>query len=267
MLSTLTTSNQQSRTHGLLAPLLTMASKQEQSDYEAKRLATIAQNRALLLSLNLNTAAQALNETKRPARPRATPTSIHKRRAPRLEVSEFVPRRTSSRLAGLQADSEVAKRKAEDESFAFQQAAKSKWQRVSGELNLSDILVAGKMWDRKGDLVVDIEREKAPRYARTFTERDVADTGDRGLKGLRERMSGLELHGDFTPNQIKITPERIVSVVFHVGRQGCEDFLLTMRSSIRWGSIREPTSHSSSRGINWVIWVSSTRRKEHHEDR
>ncbi|KAI9837403.1 MAG: hypothetical protein M1838_004830 [Thelocarpon superellum] len=180
----------------------------EQNEYEAQRAANIAQNKLLLQKLQLESAGLGIAPAKAKSKPAATASQRRARVPVKKEAAELAPRRTSSRLAGLQADSEVAKRKAEDEYVAIQQAAKAKRQRVGGDLNLSDIVVAGKTWDKSENFLVDAY--STPRYARTFTEADIKTTGDKELKALRERMSGLKLYEGFTPNQIKITPERVV---------------------------------------------------------
>ncbi|KAI9797900.1 MAG: hypothetical protein M1833_005100 [Piccolia ochrophora] len=195
----------------------TKKEEQEDNEYEAQRVANIAKNQALLRDLQLNAAKAGLGPTKTPAKQTAKPSSKsnshRKRTAVKKEPDDFGPRRTSSRIAGLQADSEVAKRKAEEEHAAIQEAAKAKRQRVSGDLDLSDIVVAGKQWDKSQNFLVDVV--KGNRFEKTFTEDDIRETGDKELKALRERMSGLELYEGFEPNRIKITPERIYSLGFH----------------------------------------------------
>lgn len=207
--------------------------KSELNEYELQRQENIAKNQALLRELQLNTAKQGLGIPSKPAssaRPKSNSSKSHKKKAPSQNVvNENVPRRTSSRLAGLTADSEVAKRKAEEEYVAMQDAAKAKRQRVSGALDLTDIVVAGKQWDKSENFLVDVSRGK--RFERTFTERDVRETSDTELRDLREKMSGLGLYEGFEPNSkvphcinrtrrppltrtspdIKIVPERVAS--------------------------------------------------------
>ena len=115
----------------------------------------------------------------------------------------------------MTADSEVAKRKAEDENTAAQEAARVKRQRHSGELNLSDVVVGGKNWDKSENFLVDVVSRGANPYERTFGDDEVRETTDKELRSLREQMSGLELYDGFEPSRIKITPERIYSLGFH----------------------------------------------------
>ena len=188
----------------------------ELSEYEKQRQANIAQRDKLLKQLALD-AGQAGLGPQKPAPKSHKSSTSHKKKGPvkRVKVEDIGPRRTSSRLLGLTADSEVAKRKAEDEYVATQEAAKVKRQRHSGELNLSDVVVGGRKWDKSENVLVDVVSRGAKPYERTFGDSEVRETTDKELKSLREQMSGLELYDGFEPNRIKITPERIYSLGFH----------------------------------------------------
>ncbi|MCJ1323051.1 hypothetical protein MMC15_008402 [Xylographa vitiligo] len=192
--------------------------KEQISDYEQQRQANIAERDALIKQLALDAASAAFQPKPvgRPAgRPATNGNKTHKKTVVKRVKEEVLPRRTSSRLAGLTADSEVAKRKAEDEYEAVQQAARAKRQRVSGNLDLTDIVVAGKGWDKSENYLVDVFSRGAKPYERTFGDSEVKETSDKELRALREKMSGLELYEGFEPNRIKITPERIYSLGFH----------------------------------------------------
>lgn len=200
--------------------------KEEMSAFERSRLANIATNQALVKDLSAAAAKiapkQPVGRVKTTAtRKRATPV---KREAPR-------PTRTSSRLAGVEADSETQKRKAEVEYEFVQEQAKAKKLRVAGDLNFSDMVVDGKKFSKDDGFLSGIMRGAQPNV-RTFTEDDVKETTDEGLKALREKMGGLELYDGYEPNrkfdagsgmpsllltitEIKITPERIYSLTFH----------------------------------------------------
>ena len=186
----------------------------ELSEYERQRQENIAQRDKLLKQLALDAGQAGLGPQKPKPGPKSS--STHRKKAPIKRIKEDVgPRRTSSRLQGLTADSEVAKRKAEEEHFAVQEAARVKRQRQSGPLDLSDVVVAGKDWDKSENFLVDIVSRGAKPYERTFGETEVKQTTDKELRALREQMSGFELYDGFEPNRIKITPERIYSLGFH----------------------------------------------------
>lgn len=190
----------------------------EFSEYEQQRQANIAQRDKLLKQLALDAGQAGLGPQK--PKPTSKTPSSNKKKAPtkRVKVEDAGPRRTSSRLQGLTADSEVAKRKAEEEHVAVQEAARVKRQRHSGDLNLSDVVVSGQDWNESQNFLVEVASRGANRYERTFGEIEIKETTDKELRALREQMSGLELYDGFEPNRIKITPERIYSLGFHPTR-------------------------------------------------
>ncbi|EDN08801.1 conserved hypothetical protein [Histoplasma mississippiense (nom. inval.)] len=188
----------------------------ELSDFEKQRAANIAERDALLKKLTQEAQSSGLF-TKGPSTKssRLSTQSTKKKSTPRIkkENETPVPRRTSSRLAGLTADSEIAKRKAEEQYEAQKAVVQAKRMRVSGDLNVGDIIVGGQKWN--GSLLFGGEDAAPPRYVRTFGEEDIKKTTDKELKSLRERMSGLNLWEPWEPNRLKITPERIYSMAFH----------------------------------------------------
>ena len=169
--------------------------KAEMSAFERRRLENIAANQAILK--DLSTSAERIMP--RPAgRPKSSTTT--RRKAAPVKREEPRPTRTSSRIAGLEADSETAKRKAEVEYEFAKEQAKAKKQRVSGDLNFNDIVVEGKKWNKDDNFLSGIMRGAQPNV-RTFTEDDIQETTDEGLKALREKMSALELYEGYEPNR------------------------------------------------------------------
>ncbi|PGH30444.1 hypothetical protein GX50_06787 [[Emmonsia] crescens] len=188
----------------------------ELSDFEKQRAANIAERDALLKKLTQEAQSSGLF-TKGPSTKSSRPASQSTKRKPAKRVKKEneapVPRRTSSRLAGLTADSELAKRKADEQYEAQRVVAQAKRMRVSGDLNMGDIIVGGQKWD--GSSFLGADNAAPARYARTFGEEDIKKTTDKELKSLREKMSGLNLWKPWEPNRLKITPERIYSMAFH----------------------------------------------------
>lgn len=181
------------------------------SDYELQRQANIAKNQALLKELQLNAASAGIAPASKPSRTSTTPKPKKK---PASKIKEEIqPRRTSARLQGIVADSETAKRKAEDDAEAQREADRAKRQRVSGDVKLGDIVVAGQSWNQTGNWLRNVK--PAQPYERTFGDDDVKSTTDKDLRELREKMSGLQLWEGFEPARIKITPERIYAMAFH----------------------------------------------------
>jgi hypothetical protein len=169
--------------------------KAEMSAFERKRLENMSANQEILKDMS-NTAAKIMPQPV--GRPKKS--SAPKKKATPIKREIIRPTRTSSRLAGVEADSETAKRKAEVEYEFAKEQAKAKKQRVTGELNFSDIVVDGKKFSRDEGFLSGIMRGARPNV-RTFTEEDVRETTDEGLKALREKMGGLELYEGFEPNR------------------------------------------------------------------
>ncbi|EAT89786.1 DNA damage-binding protein CMR1 [Parastagonospora nodorum] len=184
----------------------------ELSEYERKRQENIAKTQALLRNLEMEAAEAGLGPTGKSRAAASSKPRVKKPAPKKIKQEDIAPRRTSSRLKGIEADSEKAKRKAEDEYVAIKEADRAKRQRVSDAFNFSDIVVAGKDWNRSGNF---LSIGPANPYERTFDFDDVKETTDKELRALREKMSGLQLWEDFEPNEIKITPERIYAMGMH----------------------------------------------------
>ena len=194
-----------------------MAMKKESaglSDYELQRQQKIAKNQALLQQLQLDAQQTGIGPK---ARPKASSTAGQKRKKPvekRIKQEDSGPRRTSARLQGIIADSEVARQKDEQDAEVVAEQQRIKRQRVSDDIDLKDAIVngAGK-WDRGGNWFTNVG--PAEPGERTFTGQDVRETTDKELRALRERMSRLQLWEAAEPSRIKITPERIYAMGFH----------------------------------------------------
>ena len=182
------------------------------NEYERQRLENIAKYRALLQQLQLDAAATGIAPKK--AANKAIAGQKRKRPPPKAR-EVLLPQRTSSRIRGIVADSEVAQKKAEEERQVWVEAEKAKRQRVSSDLNLGDVIVNGGTWNQSGNFLSRFG--PANPGERTFSQQDVKNTSDKELRALRERMSGLSLWKGIEPAKIKITPERIYAMGFHPG--------------------------------------------------
>ncbi|KAK3652741.1 hypothetical protein LTR56_005036 [Elasticomyces elasticus] len=183
----------------------------EISDYERARQEKIAKNQALFQQLQLDAAQTGLGPKKKATT--STATASKKRKRETEIKKEDGPRRTSARLQGIIADSEVARQKEELDTTAFHEEQKAKRQRVSADIDLADALVTGRNWNRAGNWLSAVG--PAQPGERTFSAHDVKDTGEKELREVRARMSKLALWEGAEPNRIKITPERIYSLGFH----------------------------------------------------
>ena len=192
----------------------------ELDDYERQRQENIAQRNKLLKDLALDARAAGLAPKRAQESGAKSKSTAHKKKKPAAKkVVDNEPRRTSSRLQGIVADSEVAKRKAEEEHVAVQEAARIKRQRKTDDMNLGDVIVKGENWDSSQNFLVDVMRRGANPYERTFGDSHIKATSNKELRALREQMSNLELYEGFEPNNIKITEERIYSMGFHPTRE------------------------------------------------
>lgn len=164
------------------------------SAFERKRQANMSANEAILKDISV--VAKKIIPKKEPAK-RAP---VAKRTRPeRVKREPTRPVRMSSRLAGIEADNDVLKRKMEVEAEHEAEKAKAKRMRVSGDLNLGDVAVEGKKWGNGVEGLQAIFRGAQPGI-RTFGEEDVKETTDKGLKDLRLRMGGLKLYEQWAPN-------------------------------------------------------------------
>lgn len=229
-----------------------MAFGPELSEYERERQEKIAKNQALLRSLALEASSTGLAPTSSVTKSRNS-TSSTSRRSGRhstgttdgqgqstasstdrkrdrkakegakryVEESLSLPRRTSSRLRGIVADSEVAKRKAQEENEALAEAERAKRRRISGDLRLGDVIVSNmrkggggvvsgaamKGWDGIGlSGVLGPARPNERTYFGGLEKNggedgDQGTVTDKGLRALREKMGGLRLWDGFEPNR------------------------------------------------------------------
>ncbi|KOS21711.1 WD repeat-containing protein [Escovopsis weberi] len=165
------------------------------SAFERRRLENMAVNKAILS--DISAAAQKIIP-EAPIPKKAAP----KRKTVKVETVNFEPRRSlrkSSRLAGLDAADGTLKRKLEVEAEHEAEKAKLKKMRNADDLNLGDIAVDGRKYGHGVAAVQELFRGAQP-GVRTFTEDDVKETTDKGLKELRLRMGGLKLYEQWAPN-------------------------------------------------------------------
>ncbi|KAK3314284.1 WD repeat-containing protein [Apodospora peruviana] len=194
------------------------------SEFERKRLENIVNNNAILSGIS--TTVDKIIPKPTPPKPKARASRSSTPRVKREQPSREQPLRAtrqSSRLAGLDADSDTLKRKYEVEAEVEKATAKAKKMRVSGDLKLGDIKVEGRKWDNGMDGLAGLKGLGLVRGAqpgvRTFTDDDVEETTDKGLKDLRLRMGGLKLYEKWLVNDIKLVPQRIYAMGFHPTEQ------------------------------------------------
>lgn len=179
--------------------------KSELSDFEQQRLANIAERDALLKKLTLESQSSGLFAS--PKTPGSNGSKPKKRPAPKVKTEEdTTPRRTSSRLKGIAAESEVAKRKADDEYEAMREADRIKRMRRTDSFSQADMFVSGQKLSADSLIAVDvITKGVAKPYERTFGDDEIEKTTDKDLKALREEMNGLQLWESWDPQRNNYT--------------------------------------------------------------
>jgi hypothetical protein len=172
------------------------------SEFEKQRLANIAERDALLKKLSLEAQSAGLFTPKPPGSNAPKP----KTKAPPKRIKEEespLPRRQSSRLRGLTADSEVVKRKAEEQYEAAREAERAKKVRRTDSYSANDMFIAGQKLNGDSLIGVDVvNKGVAEPYVRTFGDEDIKKTTDKDLKALREEMNGLSLWSQWDPQSM-----------------------------------------------------------------
>jgi hypothetical protein len=182
--------------------------KNELSDFEQLRLANIAERDALLKKLTLESQSSGLFASPKTPSGNAAKPKSKKRAAPKVKAEEEIitPRRTSSRLKGIAAESEVAKRKADDEYEAMREADRLKRMRRTDAFTQADMFVSGQKLTADSLISVDvITKGVAKPYERTFGADEIDKTTDKDLKALRKEMNGLQLWESWDPQSRNFT--------------------------------------------------------------
>jgi WD repeat-containing protein 76 len=154
-----------------------------------------------------------LNLGPKPVKRPATPKSAAPKKKVKKEVSKepAAPRRTSARLAGIVADSEVQHHKYEEELAAQQELERLKRLRRSGDFRLSDL--------KDEDADADATQTMLKELARLPFDRDEFERETEGvrkeLQEIRREMSQMKLFERWRPNDIEMTPDRIYSIGMH----------------------------------------------------
>lgn len=182
----------------------------ELSDFEKQRLANIAERDALLKNLKLE--AQSAGFYAGPKTPGSNAPRPKKKAAPRRVKEEDEspgPRRQSSRIRGIAAESEVAKRKADDDYELAKEAERAKKMRRTDSFTQNDMFIAGQKLTGDSLIGVDVvTKGVAEPYVRTFDDDDIKETTDKDLKALREEMNSMSIYETWDPQSM------ILSVIF-----------------------------------------------------
>lgn len=161
------------------------------SEIEQQRLKFIAERDKLLKDLQIQNRDIIAKTSSPKPDPSKKRKAIIKKEKPKDEAP--ASRRTSARIAGIPAESEVAKRKAEEQAEAVAASDRRKRQRLSGNMSLQDVFVSGSAINT--NIFDDVAQEPT----------NVLVKSDEGkVKGLRETMEALSLYEQWEPNRKRI---------------------------------------------------------------
>ncbi|ANB12079.1 Cmr1p [Sugiyamaella lignohabitans] len=158
-------------------------------------------------------------------------SSSRTRRAPRVKQEvDLGPRRKSRRLEGKKAEFDIERETAERLLVIEKQAAQEDKARKEGELKLADVIKNGE-WDQALGLLSSLGKVSQGDYFEKIKKEEEQEENDGGtrdsdnsglssgkkkeLVSARKELSNLSLHTKISPNDIKVTSERIFSVAFH----------------------------------------------------
>jgi hypothetical protein len=186
----------------------------DDTDYEAQRQKTIAENRALFGMLGLESASVAVSAA---AKPKPAPRKATKKRA--AETVLEGPRRRSGRIAGLEADGPALAARAEEEARVVEA------QRVISRKLREQVMPLATMVEEDETpaelvpeleaLLKDVAEKPVPRVypaASTGAKEAYADsdTAPAEVARLKAAFSNMTLRAN-----TKVTSERVFSMVVH----------------------------------------------------
>ncbi|KAI1082533.1 WD repeat-containing protein [Whalleya microplaca] len=180
----------------------------ELSAFEARRRANVANNAKLLKE----TAELGAKMRKAAAPPPRSATPKKRKAAEPSPRTRIMPTRQSARLASAGTESDGTAVKVEDIPLELR-SREPKRTRTGGDLKLGGLKVEGNRWSN-GEALASFVQGAQP-GVRTFTEEDIKETSDEKLQSLRKGLNDLKLYEGWTPNDIKITPERVYALTFH----------------------------------------------------
>jgi WD40 repeat protein len=181
---------------------------------EEQRLANIRRNQELLRQLELEGMADQMEGDVRHKSDKKAAAKKRSQSKVKKEV-ENLPRRKSRRLEGLKAEFEPNKELDERLWMAKQEEDEQARTRKEGEMKLQDILKSGKGWENMFDVLqtVGTKASQGDYFDAALNGRNNGKDND--LAAKRKELSGLQLWDKFSPNELRLTSERIISMGFH----------------------------------------------------
>jgi WD repeat-containing protein 76 len=134
---------------------------------------------------------------------------VPKKKVKKEVVVDKGPRRTSARLAGIVADSEVTQNRYEEEAAAQRELERLKRLRRSGDFRLADL--EGEDEGNMGTMLRELARVP---FDREEFEKETEGVSVE-LREMRKQMNEMTLFSRWIPKHITITPERIYYIGMH----------------------------------------------------
>lgn len=194
----------------------------DSNDYEAERLKNIKENERLMKELGVLGGSSAIGG---PSPKRATPTKPKKAATPKKKSdttpTRVLPKRSSARLAGHEADSETLKRKYEEEAEEARKVAEAAKRARHQQFDLSG-MTGGELEEEaiaaleaalnglasnaaSAAELVDIKEEKKRRSGKVEDSEQSAERRE-----LEEILNKMTLK-----SAAKVTPKRVYSMAYH----------------------------------------------------
>ncbi|VEU20837.1 DEKNAAC101724 [Brettanomyces naardenensis] len=199
------------------------------SEFEKQRQQNISRNRELFRKLNLDTLSSDFHrdvphaenedeaeERKRRKRSKKSSQARHKKK----ELEPEKPLRRSRRIAGIKLESSesyIVDKELEQERKEREEKERLKTIRLSGDLMLGDVLNG----EGKAGESAKATLDTLSRLGKSFSMGDFYDAvkdkqpADKKTADLRKEFDELSLYDKFHPNDIRLTSQRMTSILFH----------------------------------------------------
>lgn len=248
------------RKHTLQLELYTAAAMNESNDYEQERLKNIKKNERLMKELGVMGGSSAIGG---PSPKRSTPTKPKKAATPKKKAdttpTRVLPKRSSARLAGHEADSELLKRKYEEEAEEARKVAEAAKRARHQQFDLSG-MTGGELEEEaimaleatlnglasnaaSAAELVDINDEKKRRSGKKQDPKRSAERQE--LEDILNRMT--------LKSAAKVTPKRVYSMAYHPATDKDLVFVGDKEGSIGVWDAAPSSSTNASNGVNKEI--------------
>ncbi|ODV83705.1 hypothetical protein CANARDRAFT_9269 [[Candida] arabinofermentans NRRL YB-2248] len=190
------------------------------SEFEKQRQLNISRNKELFKKLNISNVSNDFHSEVRPAKRAKNTSSNSSRSQKKVQVKQepTAPTRRSRRLAGVKLEDSDAESKLEYEEKKKEndRIEQLKRIRLSGDLSLGDLISTSVKKEEDESVVLEkLSKLKSNISLGDFYEDTKDRTATKEISELRTELESLELYEKFEPNEIRLTTERMTSILFH----------------------------------------------------